>query len=83
MNRSPNPRLQRTPSALPPSPLSRKPLGAYGKDLGRAYGESVESGHRRELFKSHVRRPHEQPGPAGYGFASSSSSRLPGVSAAA
>ena len=28
----PNPRLQRTPAALPPSPLSRKPLGAsrYG-----------------------------------------------------
>ena len=25
--RWPNPRLQRTPSALPPSPLSRKPLG--------------------------------------------------------
>jgi hypothetical protein len=25
-NRSPNPRLQRTPAALPPSPLSRKPL---------------------------------------------------------
>jgi hypothetical protein len=24
---SPNPRLQRTPSASPPSPLSRKPLG--------------------------------------------------------
>jgi hypothetical protein len=23
----PNPRLQRTPAALPPSPLSRKPLG--------------------------------------------------------
>jgi hypothetical protein len=23
----PNPRLQRTPSAAPPSPLSRKPLG--------------------------------------------------------
>jgi hypothetical protein len=23
---SPNPRLQRTPAALPPSPLSRKPL---------------------------------------------------------
>ena len=23
-----NPRLQRTPSASPPSPLSRKPLGA-------------------------------------------------------
>jgi len=25
---TPNPRLQRTPSASPPSPLSRKPLGA-------------------------------------------------------
>jgi hypothetical protein len=24
---SPNPRLQRTPSAAPPSPLSRQPLG--------------------------------------------------------
>ena len=27
-NRAPNPRLQRTPPASPPSPLSRKPLGA-------------------------------------------------------
>jgi len=27
MCRPPNPRLQRTPSALPPSPLSRQPLG--------------------------------------------------------
>ena len=30
---SPNPRLQRTPSASPPSPLSRKPLAARGKSL--------------------------------------------------
>jgi hypothetical protein len=27
MGGTPNPRLQRTPAALPPSPLSRKPLG--------------------------------------------------------
>jgi hypothetical protein len=27
----PNPRLQRTPAASPPSPLSRKPLGARGE----------------------------------------------------
>jgi hypothetical protein len=30
----PNPRLQRTPSASPPSPLSRKPLGAMKRQLG-------------------------------------------------
>ncbi len=29
----PNPRLQRTPSASPPSPLSRKPLGATKRQL--------------------------------------------------
>jgi hypothetical protein len=28
--KAPNPRLQRTPAALPPSPLSRKPLEALG-----------------------------------------------------
>jgi hypothetical protein len=33
VTRSPNPRLQRTPSASPPSPLSRQPLGA--RKLGR------------------------------------------------
>jgi hypothetical protein len=33
VNTSPNPRLQRTPSASPPSPLSRKPLGAEPVDL--------------------------------------------------
>ena len=47
----PNPRLQRTRSALLRSPLSRKPLGAYGKGLGRACGESVELGRRRESFQ--------------------------------
>jgi hypothetical protein len=36
MNRPPNPRLQRTPAALPPSPLSRKPFGAAVKGVGRA-----------------------------------------------
>jgi hypothetical protein len=35
----PNPRLQRTPSALPPSPLSRKPLGDRG-DVIRAGRDS-------------------------------------------
>jgi protein TonB len=30
---SPNPRLQRTPAALPPSPLSRKPLGSMKSRL--------------------------------------------------
>ena len=30
----PNPRLQRTPLASPPSPLSRKPLGAAVKRVG-------------------------------------------------
>ena len=29
----PNPRLQRTPSAAPPSPLSRKPLGRQERSL--------------------------------------------------
>lgn len=28
IGRWPNPRLQRTPSAAPPSPLSRQPLGS-------------------------------------------------------
>jgi hypothetical protein len=32
-HRPPNPRLQRTPSAAPPSPLSRKPLGAFLGEL--------------------------------------------------
>jgi hypothetical protein len=31
---SPNPRLQRTPSATPPSPLSRKPLGGPSVGVG-------------------------------------------------
>jgi hypothetical protein len=38
---SPNPRLQRTPLR---APLSRKPLGAAVKNLGRARGESARSG---------------------------------------
>jgi hypothetical protein len=65
MKPSSNTRLQRTRFALLRSPLSRMPLGAYGKGLGRASGESVESRRRRELFQSQGRRPHQRPGPVG------------------
>src|SRR5450432_2156978 len=61
---APNPRLQRTPSASPPSPLSRQPLGSRElpatESAGHAYGtvrkhgsvESVgETGHKSECVR--------------------------------
>ena len=42
----PNPRLQRTRLRVP---LSRKPLGAAVKNLGRARGESPRSGSSASL----------------------------------
>jgi TonB-like protein len=44
----PNPRLQRTRSASPPSPLSRQPLGGYRQRvsvLGIALGLSLSAAH--------------------------------------
>jgi hypothetical protein len=61
-----NPRLQRTPAALPPSPLSRKPLGAAVKSVGRASGESLVL-RVRSRASLHRRLPtHRGPGPVGF-----------------
>ena len=45
MSVPPNPRLQRTPSAAPPSPLSRKPLGvgSSGQQLRRGICGVIEA----------------------------------------
>ena len=44
MTTLPNPRLQRTPSATPPSPLSRKPLGVGRMSCAPAGHAETEKG---------------------------------------
>jgi hypothetical protein len=65
---SPNPRLQRTRSASPPSPLSRQPLGAAVKSVGRACDESLVLRVRSHASLRHWLIPHHRPGPVGFWF---------------
>jgi hypothetical protein len=65
---SPNPRLQRTrvgPSGRR-SPLSRQPLGAAIKSVGRACGESPVPRVRSEVSLRRRLLPHRRPGPVGF-----------------
>jgi hypothetical protein len=64
----PNPRLQRTRSASPPSPLSRQPLGAAVNSVGRACGESLVRGVRGHASLRHRLLPNHRPGPVGFWF---------------
>ena len=66
----PNPRLQRTPSALPPSPLSRKPLGvgrARSAPACRAEAEQGSAGSRQatSISRFRITAPAPWPGHAG------------------
>jgi hypothetical protein len=65
---SPNPRLQRTrvgPSGRR-SPLSRQPLGAAVKSVGRACGESLVLRVRSQASLRRGLLPHHRPGPIGF-----------------
>jgi hypothetical protein len=66
---SPNPRLQRTRSASPPSPLSRQPLGAAVKSVVRACGESLVLRIRSQASLRPRLLPHHRPGPVGFWLA--------------
>jgi hypothetical protein len=78
---APNPRLQRTPSASPPSPLSRKPLGvgrAMSAPAWRAEAEQGSVGSPQTASSSLLRitTPSRWPGHAGQRLRAFTSRRM-------